>query len=120
MNFDDYAVLGFRAYDDKKYRDAVNYFDKALSLKPDDKKILYYQGMSLYKIQEYEKAVKCYSMAIRIDPEFKEAWKGKGDALLLLERFRDGVECYKKALKIDPFDDDLKEKKDRLESIWNY
>ena len=120
MNFDDYAMLGFRAYDDRKYRDAVKYFDKALELKPDNKKVLYYQGMSSYKIQEYEKAVEYYSKALRIDPWFKEAWKCKGDALLLIERFRDAVECYNKALEIDPFDEGLKEKKEGIEKIWNY
>jgi len=58
VNLDDYAVLGFRAYHDKKYRDAVEYFSKALEMKVEDTKILYYNALSLNKIQRYEEAVK--------------------------------------------------------------
>lgn len=120
VNFDDYVVLGFRAYDNKKYREAVEYFSKALEMKVGDTKILYYKALSLYKIQMYEEAVKCYSKLLEIKPGFKAAWKGKGDTLLLLERFRDAVKCYKKALDIDPFDEGLKKKKEELEYIWDY
>ena len=120
VNLDDYVVLGFRAYDNKKYREAVEYFSKALSLKSGDTKILYYKALSLYKIQMYEEAIKCYSKLLEIKPGFKAAWKGKGDTLLLLERFRDAVKCYKKALEIDPFDEELKKKKEELEYIWDY
>lgn len=120
MNIDNYAVLEFRAYHDKKYMDAVKYFSKVLELKPADTKILYYKALSLYKIKMYEEAVNCYSKLLEIKPGFKAAWKGKGDTLLLLERFREAVKYYKKALEIDPFDEELKKKKEELEYIWDY
>ena len=119
MVSEEYAVLGLKYFDERKYREAIEYFIKALEIK-EDKKIWYYRGVALYKLQEYDDAGYCFDRAIAIDANYKNAWIKKGDTLKLLDRYRDAVYCYKRALTIDPSDMQLKKIIKEIEYIWNY
>ncbi|MEW6070679.1 MAG: tetratricopeptide repeat protein [Candidatus Thermoplasmatota archaeon] len=118
MKFEDYEVLGKRAYNEKNYRDAVDYFTKALELKI-DKNLLYLNGVAHYKLQNYEEAINYFRKALELDSKLKDCWETLAEALCLVWKFREAVKCYEKAYELS-YEPRLKHKIDMLRYIWDY
>ncbi|MDI6708252.1 MAG: tetratricopeptide repeat protein [Candidatus Thermoplasmatota archaeon] len=118
MKAEDYEILGKRAYNEKNYKDAANYFTKALELRM-DKNLLYEIGLTFYKLQNYDDAIKYLRKALELDSKFKEAWETLADALCLVWKFREAVKCYEKAYELS-YEPSLKEKITSLRLIWDY
>src|SRR3989339_2265210 len=53
-----------KAYDNNDYKTAIDKFTKAQIDKPDDAKIKYNIGNSLYRLNDFEKALTSFSSAI--------------------------------------------------------
>lgn len=118
MQFEDYEVLGRKAYAEKRYEDAVRYFTKALAIRQ-DKALLYLDGMARYRLQNYDEAIISYTKALELDEKLRDAWEAKGDALVQIWKFREAVKCYERALALR-YDPELEKKINQLKSIWNY
>jgi len=52
----------------ENYKDALNSFNKSLSLMPDDPEILNLKGNILYYNGEYKEALDCYNRSLKIEP----------------------------------------------------
>ncbi len=117
MKFEDYEIFGKKAYNEKKYSEAISYFTKALELKT-DKNLLYWVGTALYKLQNYDEAIKYFRKALELDSKFKECWEMLAEALCLVWKFREAVKCYEKAYELS-YDPELKQKINSLKYIWN-
>jgi tetratricopeptide (TPR) repeat protein len=64
-----------------KYGEALEFFEKALELDPDNAETWYEKGLSLKKLKQYQEALKSFNKALKIDPEYKLALKGKKEVL---------------------------------------
>jgi len=60
--------LAYLYYNTKKYDEAVKAIDEALTLLPDNAKLLYMKGNALGKLNEYDKAIEVYKKVQTIDP----------------------------------------------------
>jgi tetratricopeptide (TPR) repeat protein len=118
MIFEELVVKARRAYDEKRYREALEYLTKALGLKP-HKSLFYLKGLALYKVQEYDNAIKNFGKALELDSSLGDVWEAKGDALCMVWKFREAVDCYKRALEL-AHSPRLKEKIKTLTYIWDY
>src|SRR5829696_5637921 len=87
---------------DGRLEEAVEAYDKALSIRPDYPEAWYYKGVTLYFLDRDEEAVEAYDKALEIKPDYPEAWFNKGSALMNLERYEDALEAYEKTLEIKP------------------
>lgn len=54
--------------DDGKYEEALEFFENALALKPDDPDILNKKGVTLRSLGRYEEAVRCFNRSLEILP----------------------------------------------------
>lgn len=100
-----YNYLGIAYSQTGDFENAVNAFNRGISVIGTNKKILYYnQGNAYYKLQNYTKACDCYSMTIAADPAFSEPYLNRANAYLKLNRLDECISDYEKYLEICPND----------------
>jgi protein O-mannosyl-transferase len=85
-----------------KNEEAIQYFDKAILLKPDYFSAWYNKGLVYKRLGKYDEAIKYYDEAIKIKPDFDEAWNNKGTALYNLKRNEEALKCYSEAINLNP------------------
>ncbi len=61
--------LGVKFYNDRLFKQALEEFEKATKLFPDDVSIYKYLGLTYYKLDEKEKALKVFNDALNITPK---------------------------------------------------
>jgi len=84
---------------------ALNYFDRALRLRPDDAKSIYQKGNCLEKMGRPKEARESYTVAISLVEKGGEplGWPFQGMARLLLEEDpREALHFAKKAVEVEP------------------
>jgi tetratricopeptide (TPR) repeat protein len=91
-------------YNQSEYRQAIQYYDRALAIDPNYKQALYGKGSALYSQGNYTQAIWYYDKALAIDPNYILALDGKGNALSGQGNNTQAIKYYDKALAIDPKD----------------
>ena len=96
-----YYNKGLAFYAQGQYDEAIESYDKALTV--DDKLVAAYvgKGKALYYLGKYEDAKNSYDEALKIDENLVAAHVGKGNALYYLGKYEDAKNSYDDALKID-------------------
>jgi tetratricopeptide (TPR) repeat protein len=98
------SLLGTAYHESGNFAMAVQSFEKALEMAPNNKEILNNMGYSLFCAGFLDPALAAFDRALAIDPGYKHAWYNKGYAYHGAERLGEAVECYRKALEIDARD----------------
>ena len=84
------------------YQLALEAYDLALNIKPDDVETLINKGAACNDIKNYVLAIEVLDNAIRLSPEIPEAWSNKGIALNNLNRYQESVDAYDEAIALNP------------------
>mgnify|MGYP000874986015 CR=1 FL=1 len=84
-----------------KYEQAVDCFNKSISIDPGDAEVYYCKGNALRDLKRYDEAIKSYDKALEIAPEFTMALMEKGKILYLQGKYKNAIQCYDKLLSID-------------------
>ncbi|CAK86537.1 unnamed protein product, partial (macronuclear) [Paramecium tetraurelia] len=92
-----------------KYQEAIECYDKAISINPNYDDAWYNKGLALYNLNKYQEAIECYDKAISINPKYDAAWNNKGNSLYDLKKYQEAIECYDKAISINP----------KYDAAWN-
>jgi tetratricopeptide (TPR) repeat protein len=85
-----------------KYDDAINAFDEAIRLDPNDAKAWYNKGKTLNAQGKYDEAIQACDEAIWLDPKLVWAWYNKGIAFDNLGKYDDAIKAYDEAIRLDP------------------
>ncbi len=94
---------GTELLDAKKFREALNCFDKALSLLADDEDkvilVLNARGNCFYYMEDYPKCVEAYHQAMLIRPAQVrgQTLYNMGVAYAEMERYPDAIKCFEQA-----------------------
>ncbi|MGD2250804.1 MAG: tetratricopeptide repeat protein [Candidatus Methanofastidiosia archaeon] len=86
----------------QKYEEALQVFDGALKINPENAEAWYNKGVALGNLGKYEEEITCYDEALRINPQDAKAWYNKGVALGNLGKYEETIICYDEALRINP------------------
>ncbi|MBU1229095.1 MAG: tetratricopeptide repeat protein [Proteobacteria bacterium] len=62
--------LGIAMRKQGKWQEAIDNYKKALTVVPDDERVLYNMGLAYADGQQHSQAVECYEHVLRTDPEF--------------------------------------------------
>ncbi len=81
---------------------ALEAYDLALKIQPDDAEVLVNKGSTCNDIKNYALALEVLQKAIQINPNIPEAWSNKGVALDNLNLYQDSLIAYNKAIQINP------------------
>ena len=96
--------LGKSCLDTGRYGQALQYFDDALALKPNDTNLLFYRATTLTRSGKYEEGIVQldYIIANNLAPGLNlgYAYLGKANLLVSLKRYEESLEWYQKAIKI--------------------
>ena len=105
-----YYNKGYALISLQKYPEAIDCFDKAISLDSRNPYAWNYKGYALFDLGLYEEAIKCFEKAIEADQENAYAWCGKGYVLFKKAEYRKAIDCFDKAISLDS----------RNPYAWNY
>ena len=98
------GMLGICLRSIQKYDESITYFDKALSVEPENEMYLRLKGFSLHDLKRYDELVIHLTKLLKINPLNEDAWRSKGETLLNLSKYEQAIFCYEKALEINPDD----------------
>ena len=85
-----------------KYQEAIEWFDKALAIEPNNVKALTGKGAALGLEGKYQESMDCFDKTLTIDPYHINALNGKGLLLFILHKYEEAIECFDKVLAIEP------------------
>jgi len=84
------------------YKEALSYTDKFLKTNPDDKEILYANGLALFVLGKYDETVTTMNKILEINPDNAAALYTKGMALSKAQKYDESLEQLDKVIKINP------------------
>jgi len=97
-----YSGRGLLYQEQKKYREAIEDFNKAIELKPDYGQAYYNRGNAYYDLGIYNKAIEDFSKSIKINPKFSEAYLNRGLSLAAVDRHVEAINDYSVVLSLNP------------------
>jgi len=111
---------GIQLIENKKYREALSCFDKALpAFAGNDEmiiRILNNRGNAFYLLEEYPKCVESYHQAMLIRPtEVRgDTLYNMGTAYSMMQRYKDAIKCFEQAIPRGLADDAVRSAKDQI------
>lgn len=66
--FKSYMTKGNKAMDDKKFQEALEFYEKAVAINPKSTNAWANRGMALMALTDYEDAILCFTRALQQDP----------------------------------------------------
>ena len=86
----------------KEYERSIEYYNEALTLKPDLFEGYNNRGNTYESLGRVDKAIEDYDEAIRLNPKFREAYYNRGTAYIFKAEFDRAVEDYDEAIRLHP------------------
>ncbi|NDY72656.1 cytochrome c biogenesis factor [Desulfobacter hydrogenophilus] len=95
--------LGNAFFDLDRFGDAINAYEKSLSIEPDHPHVLTDLGVMYRRNNEPEKALKAFSKAVVLQPDFEIAWFNKGIVYMHdLNDIPKAIEAWEQLVKVNP------------------
>src|SRR5262249_5084363 len=111
-----YQQRGYAAANDQRYGDAINDYDEALKLTPQNAARIHEQRAAVeMKIQDYDKALGDYSELIKQKPDEIKYLNYRAYIYELKNDLQNSMADTEKILKLDPNNQDAKTRKQRLD-----
>ena len=115
-----YYLLGLYYQETGKMTEAVDTYDKLLTIDPEFKEAYYNIGyIDLVHFQDFKHAAEYFTKAIQQDPQYLDAWFNRGYSYELSGNYQDARKDYQKALQIKPNYDRAVEGLNRLDKLEN-
>lgn len=84
----------------KKYKNAVDCYERSIELDPSNPIVWNNKGKTHYIMNQFREANECYNNAIQLDPLYEDAWFNKGKALEKLKIKDEAESAFMKARDI--------------------
>jgi tetratricopeptide (TPR) repeat protein len=111
-----YQRRGYAAANEQRYGDAINDYEEALKLTPQEAPRIHEQRAAVeMKIQDYDKALADYSELIKLKPNEIKYVSYRAYIYELKNDLQNSMADNEKILKADPNNQDAKARKQRLE-----
>ena len=94
-----------KLFEQKRYIEAIAYYDEILKLEPNDFTALEMKAHSLHYSGKDEEAVTCFKKAIKLDRTREMVYySSMAVSLSALKRYEEAISCYDKMLELEPND----------------
>jgi tetratricopeptide (TPR) repeat protein len=85
------------------HKEALNCFEKAIKLNPNNSKAWYNKGTSLSMLGVFnEDTLHCFDVCIELNPMDPGAWTNRGTTMFQMANYDEAIRCYNRALEIHP------------------
>ena len=86
----------------KEYQQALENYDRAIQLNPNEAVAYIFRGVAYYELGNYQQAIKDYDRAIQLDPNRARAYHYRGSAFSSLGNYQQAIKDYDRAIELDP------------------
>jgi tetratricopeptide (TPR) repeat protein len=86
----------------KQFDKALQSYERAIQLAPDDSDAYYNRGVALHAMRRLEEATVSYDRALALNPEDVQAYNNRGVTLKELKRYEAALASYERALALWP------------------
>ncbi|MDE0396639.1 MAG: tetratricopeptide repeat protein [Candidatus Poribacteria bacterium] len=97
-----YFEQGKQKYYDADAKGAINDFNQAIELTPNDAKIYKFRAKSKVKLEDYHAAIEDYNQVIKLNPDDASAYKERAEAKRKLPNHTGVIDDYNQAIKLNP------------------
>ena len=80
--------------EDGNYVRALEYYDMALDIEPDNLNVMVDKGVTLQNLGRFNEALQMYEKALSIEAENLDALINKGSVLHILKKYSKAIFCY--------------------------
>src|SRR3989339_803850 len=106
----DWFDKGIALIKSNKYKEAIECFDKAIEIDPQNEGAWYNKGFALANLKKYKEAIICLEKEIEIRPQLSskvnptlaEAWYREGSSLFHSHNFEEAIGCFDRAIELKP------------------
>ncbi len=95
-----YIDQGIKNSQSGLYDQAMQAFDQALKLKPNDPALITYKGIVYYAKGNNAKAMQLFEEAIKLNPNFARAYYQRGMVYQAQEKFKEAIPDLEKAKRL--------------------
>jgi Flp pilus assembly protein TadD len=89
-------------YDQQKYNEAIQAYDKAIEIDPQKADAWYSKGNALKAQSKYDEAIKAYDKTIQLNPNYANAWYNKANTLKAQSKYDEAIKAYDRVIEINP------------------
>ncbi len=93
---------GLSSQKNEKHKEAIQHYDEAIRLKPDDPDAYNNRGNAKCSLGLHKEAIQDYDEAIRIKPDDATAYSNRGFAKYELGLHKEAIQDYDEAIKLKP------------------
>ena len=101
-NTTDWFAEGMSLYNQDRFEESVQAYDKALQNDPQDAEAWNNKGISLGILGRYSEALVAFKKAVEINSSYAEAWYNMGVIFDFQERYVEAIQAYNMATQINP------------------
>jgi protein O-GlcNAc transferase len=101
-NIDVLRLLGVLSAQEKKYDEALNFFNLVVKLAPKNGIAYSNIGNVYFELKDFSQALIAYNQSISLQPNYSEAFNNRGNTLQRLMQFHAAIENYDHAIRLDP------------------
>ncbi len=97
-----YAERGHAYLSQKKYKQAIDDYTKAIKINDKDPDYFLNRGLAYDKLHQYQEAYNDYTKALTLKEDYALAWLNRGNVLLKLKKEALAIEDYSAAITFEP------------------
>ena len=101
-NYMVHNCLGIVLFDEGKMQEAMDHYNEAIRLKPDNTDAYFNKGNVYAKRGDYQRAFENYNEAIRLKPDNAAAYNNRGKVFENLSEYESAIGDYNEAIRLKP------------------
>jgi len=94
--------LGYKLHNKKEFNKALEEFNRAIKIDPENHKAYYWRARTLVKTGHYDKAITDFKMAAKLRPDFAEAYGNLGWLYARRKDYDESIYYLTKFIKMKP------------------
>lgn len=98
----DWFMKGLDLYNEEKFNDSLQAYNRALELDPNDSEAWNNKGIDEGLLGRYDDALVSFGNAVAINESYAEAWYNMGVIYDFKGYYQTAVQAYKKATQLNP------------------
>ncbi len=98
----DWFYTGMMLYDDGKFNESIQAYDKSIQQDPLNEEAWNGKGMDLGSIGRYDEALRAFEKATEINSSYAEGWFNIGVILDMQGKIVEAIQAYNTATQINP------------------
>lgn len=98
---EEFKKFGNEKYINEEYQSAIEFYDKALEIDPDNYVLYSNKCASFLKLNKNKKALECAIKCTELKPDWPKGWTRLGSSLHQLGKTTDALTAFRKAHELD-------------------